>query len=289
MEKSFSFYFSKSKDLSKFAFKKLGFITRLELFVYMILSFLGKWFFFSRPIFAVVDDNIGAMISETHTLCFSKAFEGVPEKYLKLMLTYLVEDLMTGAFLTVFFLPLYFACKTHPYEMIIHIVSTAVLGLAVLFVMIKRIKYTMIGFVAAYDNNLSMGDYFYNCKKASGKAAGNIVKNEIVYFLIFHLIPVALMVYCFRYLYIHQGIFWTVADLYVGVGALFLCFIFYAFFIEKFALVKYTVDHLNAEDACIKKKCLVAKRVPSSKDEFAAVFANNKADFEKLDITKEGK
>ena len=288
MQRSFSYYFSMSNDLSKFAFKKLGFLTRIELLVYMTFSFLSKFVFFVRPIFAVADDNIGAMISETHSLCFSKAFEGVPEKYLKLMLTYFVEDLFTLGFLSIIFWPLFVMCFFNRELIIFHIISTAVLSLAVLAVIAKRVKLNMIGFVAAYDNNLSMGDYFYNCRAASGKAARNIIKNEIVYFLIFHVIPVAVMVLSFRFLFL-QLFLYTEWDVFIGLGAFVLIFFLYSAWLVRFGLVKYTTDHLIAQDACIKKKCLVAKRIASSKDEYAAVFAQNKADFEKLDISREGK
>lgn len=288
MQRNFSYYRSMSNDLSKVAFKKLGFLTRIELLVYITLSFLSKFVFFIRPIFAVADDNIGAMISETHSLCFPKAFEGVPEKYLKLMLTYFVEDLITFAFLSMLFWPLYILCLFNPLYLAFHIAATAILGLAVLFVIIKRVKFTMIGFLAAYDNNLSMGDYFYNCRAASGKAVSNVVKNEIVYFLTFHVVPVGVMVWSFNWLFLERFLYkeW---DLYIGIGLFVLIFFLYSMWLERYALVKYTTDHLNAQDACIKKKCIVAKRIASSKDEYAAVFAQNKADFEKLDIFREGK
>lgn len=289
MQRSFSHYFSMSNDLSKFAYKKLGFIARLELLVYMMLSFLSRFNFLLRPIFEIADDNIGAMISETHSVCFAKAFEGVPEKYLKLMLTYFVEDLMTAAFIHMLFWPLYYICLLNPDILVCHIAATVILTFAVLIVIIKRIKFTMIGFVAAYDNNLSMGDYFYNVKAAPKKAAGNIFKNELVYFLIFHVIPVGVLVYSFGWLFLQRSLFWDEINVYIALGALLLIFILYTFFLSRFALVKYTTQHLIAQDAVIKKKCLVAKRIPSSKDEYAAVFAANKADFEKLDISKEGK
>lgn len=289
MQKNFSFYYSKSNDLTKFAFKKLGFLTRIELFIYVILSFIGKFSFFLRPIFVVADDNIGAMISETHRLCFPKIFEGVSEKYFKLMMTYFVEDLMTVAFLHVIFWPLYFACLINQDLLAVHIFSAVILFFAVLFVLIKRVKFSMIGFVAAYDNNLSMGDYFYNCKSAPKKAGWNIVFNEIVYYLIFNVVPVFVLVYSVRDLFFRNTLFYSEVNVYVAVGALFLCFILYTFWLNKYALVKYTTHHLIAQDACIKKKCLVAKRVPSSKEEYAPVFSQNKADFEKLDLTKEDK
>ena len=288
MQRSFSHYYSMSKDLSKFAFKKLGFITKLELLVYITLSFLSKFVFFIRPIFAVADDNIGAMISETHSLCFQKAFEGVPEKYFKLMLTYFVEDLVTLAFFSILFWPLYILCLFAPDVLLFHIIATVILSIAVLIALGKRVKFTMIGFVAAYDNNLSMGDYFYNCRTATGKAAGNVIKNEILYFIIFHIFPTAVMTFSFRWLFRREFLY-NVWDLYIGFGLFILAFFIYVIWLEKYALVKYTTDHLIAQDACIKKKCMVAKRIPSSKEEYAAVFAQNKADFEKLDITREGK
>lgn len=288
MQKSFSYYFSMSNDLSKFAFKKLGFISKLELFVYVILSFLGKFSFLLRPIFAVADDNVGAMIAETHSLCIQKMFEGVSEKYWKLVVTYFVEDMFTIFALSMVFTPFFFLCFLNPKAIAIHIIAALFLGFTVFVVMAKRVKLTMIGFVAAYDNNLSMGDYFYNVKAAPNSACGNIIANEVIYFLIFHILPVGVAVYSFGWLFTFNGPFGGEGDAYLGLGSLLLVFFLYAFLLNRYALVKYTTLHLIAQDGCVKKKCIVAKRLASSNDEYAAVFAHNKADFEKIDISKGG-
>lgn len=96
MKRDVIFYSRKAWKHSRISFKKLGLKQRGLLFVYVIMSFIGKLLFFTRPIFSVADENLAEKLNEQKPFSFWSIFDGTlkPEQYRALSLTYFITDLM---------------------------------------------------------------------------------------------------------------------------------------------------------------------------------------------------
>ena len=107
MNKKSGYYFKKGWVEGHFVYRKMNFTQKLSFLVYLLISFVGKCIIFTRPFFAIADENVGKMVSETRELNLSEAFHGTnnPKKYFGLLGTYFVRDLSILAFVLIGALP----------------------------------------------------------------------------------------------------------------------------------------------------------------------------------------
>jgi len=154
MNKKLGYYFKKGWVEGHFVYRKLSFKQKLSLLMYLIVSAIGKLFIFTRPFFAIADENIGKMISETRDISISEAFHGAndPKKYLGLLTSYIVKDLTICVFALISLIPL------HMYSLVTRVPSNSTVvfvykllhivisSLAVIFV---SLNYSAVNYVGA--------------------------------------------------------------------------------------------------------------------------------------------
>ena len=114
--KKFNFYFKKGFVLAKMALKGKSLFTKLLLGLYLILSFFGKFFLFTRPVFLIADNNLAMMIVEGHDFKIEKIFEGINRKkrYSSVLLSCLFVEGIALAATLLLVVPFVVLCFTYP-------------------------------------------------------------------------------------------------------------------------------------------------------------------------------
>jgi hypothetical protein len=158
MKKDVGHYFRRAWKDTRLGFKKLGIKQRALLFIYIIASFLGKIFFFTRPIFTVADENLAELLKKREPFSFWNIFGGTlrTEQYRALSLTYLIADLMIFVgLIAIIILPLLMwtllvpAINNRFYLLGFYYALTIFfIALGVLYVLTSLIYYVPIAFVS---------------------------------------------------------------------------------------------------------------------------------------------
>lgn len=196
--KNFNFYFKKGLILAKMALKGKSIFTKLLLGLYLILSFIGKLFFFTRPIFLIADNNLAMMIVEGHDFELNKLFEGVNSKnrYSSLLLANIFVEGIALAAAVIFVVPfLVWGLMPNLYNyQVSPFIFVSVFGVAASILLVALlIIYAPMGYIATKGKDLNAGDILFLSKEGSANAKGKILGINLLNYLFILLILGALI------------------------------------------------------------------------------------------------
>lgn len=289
MNKKFGFYFSKGFNLSFYSLKKCSFFTKLQLCFYSLLSLIGKFVFFLRPIFEIADMNLAAFVAESRNVCFPKIFQGTTKKrYVDLLFTEILTDIlvfMSYGLLAALPISLMMMAGRSTTTMVIHyVLAIGALVPAYIF----AINVAPAGFIASKTNGLDASDFLLN-SKATMK--GRKIATTLVY-VIYDLIFAALFVG------IYYGISYSlkidVSNEVIGlvIFAIFAAVLLLCFFVlMPFKVAKLTNLYLIYRDGAKLTKSIAVKPVAGENLNYAPLFSEDPTEVQKLEMEnkKEGK
>lgn len=287
MNKGFGQYFSKAWNLSFYAYKKGTFRNKLMLSLYVAMSFLFKLIFFLRPIFVIADNNMANMVKDAHNISFEKMFHGISKKkYIDLLFTYLIQDLLIVAVFGLFvLLPLLInSLRASIPGFILVILCSACAAVLAYFILIKN---DMYGFIAQRTVDLDCSDIMHN-------ATQSIKKNRGTVFLAFF-VPTLINVAFISVAIVPLFLFLRVSGMNKDLLGLILvtCFVgflaLYIFLIVPIYMAKCETHYLLYTDITLVKKAIAVKPVAGRTVGYAPLFNDQVADVEKLDLNNDKK
>lgn len=286
MNKGFGQYFSKAWNLSFYAYKRGSFRNKLMLSLYVAMSFIFKLIFFLRPIFVIADNNMANMVKDAHNISFEKMFHGISKKkYIDLLLTYLIQDLLIVAVFGLFvLLPLLLNSvrASIPGTILIYLCAACAAVLAY-FILIKN---DMYGFIAQRTIDLDCSDIMHNATQSIKKNRGTVF---LAYF-----IP-ALINAAFLSIALVPMFLFLRMDVNKDVRGFFLvaCFVgflaLYMFLIVPIYMAQRETHYLLYSDITLVKKAIAVKPVAGRTVGYAPLFNDQVADVEKLDLNNDKK
>lgn len=283
MNRGFSYYSKKSRDLFSFVFRKQRASTRLSFTMYMIASSLGKLLLLTRPIFLVSDQNLANMIVNGHSFAMLKAFHGVRERYFKMLFAEMVKHFV---FLSIFFVmvaPFAFLFL-HPDG---YIVAPFVVGtmslIALICYFVVQFNYTFAPYVASKNKDIDFSDYLYNSRVSVRGLKGMIFGEYLIAFFA-GTFPM-LLVLAFPIIFAVNGSAIEIFVPVVVVSAIIIA-ILINFLSAPVHLKKIMFIFVLGEDACKTSQSVVVKRRASSRIEYDPLF-DEPVKSEALDLNKQ--
>lgn len=280
MNRGYSNYHKKAKDLVSFTLKKRGTSANFMMSLYLLVSFFGKLVVFLRPIFVVSDNNVMTMIEENHNFSFLKAFEGTKKKYLSLLTTYLVIDVMCLVPFIVILLPT--SLIALPLKSVTNII---VFVLALLICVITDLvivnRFAPTGYLAVNSTDFDTGDYLYNSNVTMKDIKGTVFRafiGEALTALLFFVLVIVV-----------AEVFSTAPDgffILVGFLLVVLVFFIYTLFGKMLITLKMTA-RFAIKDNALLKKAVVVKRLAGTKVKYEPLFKDEEAERSKLDLTED--
>ena len=186
--RTFTFYFKKGFALTKHTLKGKSFFNKLLLGLYLIASFVGKLFLFTRPIFLIGDNNLAMMIVEGQDFEINKVFEGVNSKkrYSSLLLSCLFIEAITVGVAALLIAPFViwqsnFTSYDPAFQPII--IAYVMIAVVVALFVALAVTYAPSGFVTVKGKDLNSGDILYLAKEGSKGIKGRIVGLNVVFTL----------------------------------------------------------------------------------------------------------
>lgn len=169
---------------SKYTFRTLRWHTKQKILIlfYTLAAFLGKLFFFTRPVFEFTDISLSDMVSQSNSFYISKTLTGIDGKsYRKLLLFNLIYDLffLTGLLmilaLTAALVGLGISFSTNVQSGIYLgiIFGSPLLVVLLLYFIFAAIYFSPSASIVKKNPDIDLSDLFYNCFasfKSSGKA-----------------------------------------------------------------------------------------------------------------------
>ena len=297
MNKKGGYYFKKGWVEGHFVYRKMNFTQKLSFLVYLLISFVGKCIIFTRPFFAIADENVGKMVSETRELNLSEAFHGTnnPKKYFGLLGTYFVRDLSILAFVLIGALPylLYRGVQLDTPDVynemmglifqIVHYVTAA------LAFVVGALKYTAAGYVGANLNDAETSDIMFLSRVHNKKVAGTAFWTYFVQGIV--VLPFVIGGYIGIYYLNRMGLefFWPL----ISVGIVILLVLFSVWFFNVTCLSCIAVRYGSYKDKVILRKPISVKEVAGEELSYAPLFKDEEKELEAISISqmkkKEGK
>lgn len=264
--------------------KGKGVFTKLILGLYLILSFIGKMFFFLRPIFLIADNNLAMMVVEAHDFEVNKLFEGINNKrrYTSLLLANLfIEGIMLISvvafvvpFLVWFLMPAFYNPNIPPYVFMI-VGGIVVFVIAIMLSLI----YAPMGFVTAKGKGLSAGDVLLLSKEGSKGIKGKIFWTDFLNELFVTLITVAFIAVIYLlvlFLRDEHGV--VLLPVNFAIMAVLIVYIFFNIFILlKFRMSKLVSMYSIYFDS-VETKHLVTTTRGATQEAFVPLFTDDRED-----------
>lgn len=295
MNNKLSYYFSKGNAEASFAYRKLNFKTKFSLMIYFFISFVGKLFLFTRPVFAMADQNIGKMISETRELSLSQAFHGIGDskKYLSLLGTYFVKDITLAIIFVLSLLPYLMYRTLASYWSLDEDMLTFLLILGIVFdvvaFVVSNVKYVGAPYVSAFLSKPETSDVLHICKTEMDGKRSRILAQIAVQFLICAPTAIILIVGT-AHLY-DQGdeIIWPILGL-----LLYIIWLVMTLFVFTPRRLNGLVQRYEIySDSISLKKPILIKEVAGSEEAYAALFGEDERELQALSVSninkKEGR
>lgn len=294
MNKKTGFYFKKGWSEAGFCYRKLNFKQKLAVLMYLIVSFVGKILFFTRPVFAMADQNLAKMISETRDFEISQAFHGVgePKRYLSLLGAYFYKDMTLAAVVTIGFIPYW--CyhndlvinPNEVMDLVLLIVACVIAGIALL---VSNMKYAGAGYVGANLADPETNDILYLSRVQMKKNRGKIFRALLRQFFI--CVPISGGAF-FGIVFLN-----TLDDMFywplIGIGILLVLILLNVGIFNKAGIATLTVEYEVYKDAIPLKKTIVIKEVAGDSESYISLFKNDEKDLQVFTIEqmkkKEGK
>ena len=281
MNRGFSYYFKKSKDLFSFVFRKQKGRGRISFVIYVIASTLGKLFLFTRPIFLVSDQNMANMIVNGHSFAILKAFHGTKERYLKMLLAEAVEAAIYYAIILAMVAPFALFFANQSIGLIAGPIAVGIMGTAALITcFFVSFNYAFVPFVASKNKDTDFSDYLYNSRISVRGLRGMIFGINLATFFMGDFWVMLLMGLPFAFMF---------ADPFVGLIVTLVCVVgvilLYIFVAAPMDFKKVMFIYMLGDDACKVSQSIVVKRRPSTKVEYDPLF-DVPVKSEGLDINK---
>lgn len=281
MNRGFSYYFKKSKDLFSFVFRKQRGRGRTSFVIYMLASAIGKLFLFTRPIFLVSDQNMANMVVNGHSFAILKAFHGTKERYLKMLFAELVEWAIYFAIFFAMVAPFALFFINSYTGLIVGPIAVSVMGLAALITcFFVSFNYAFVPFVASKNKDIDFSDYLYNSRISVRGIRGMIFGINIATFFIGDFLVLLALGIPFAFMF---------AEGFISIPVTIVCvagaYLLYAFVAAPNNFKKVLFMYMLGDDACKVSQSIVVKRRPSTKVEYDPLFdvpVKNEA----LDINK---
>ena len=280
MNNNFRFYFSKGWRLANFVFKQTSFKTKVALFVYFLISLVGKLFLFTAPIFAVSDSNLGKMLDEIHDFSLSKVFYGAfnGKKYLNLLGGFLIKHLVVGLIFFLCYIPhlmnmYWFEARTYN-EMMSKIFYYGGPILASLISIPVLLGYGPLGYIGANSNDLDVSDFLFLSHASMKKNKFKLFMTYFVELLIEGVVVGGLFVLGVYLMTKNDMFYMQLAGLGVYLVLLAIC----VFFLNVVALAGVSSRYELFNDIVKIKKSIVIKPIASDSEEYTVLFSDQADD-----------
>ena len=280
--KNLKFYFKKGAALTKMAMKGKSFFTKMLLGLYLILSFFGKIFFITRPIFMIADNNLAMMIVEGHDFELNKLFEGINSKkrYSSVLLsTLFIEGIVFIAAIVLVvpyvvweFIPAFYNTTVPPF------IFAIVFGVAVLVLSLGLgLTYSPLGFIAAKGTDLNVGDMLFLSKEGSANAKGKVFMLHFVYYLIMFLVLAVLFFGAYMVTqYVTDGYGYPAIYANFIVLGIFIAYAFIDIFVLALCRLNLLISLYSIFFDNVEAKHIVVARRGAKGDEFTPLFTDDK-------------
>ena len=290
MNKGFFYYLHRSWSVTSFAYKRLGFLKKLELTLFLIVCYLGSTIFFLRPIFSIALMNMARMIEETHNLSVSKCFEGITKnsRFKELLIADLYVFFLVAVVVTLFFIPnlSYITGFARVNGTTWKIIMWTTISLASIVALIIEFKYLPLPYVASGSINTSAGDMLLNVRNMKK----DVVWTEIL-LILFYMIIASIVTGL-----IVGGIIYTKNAL-VNNGKDFSWLIIILYFLLPLSLffpmtLFLTMMHVSLyelyKDNVSLKKVYVVKEIAGTEVTYASIFPTEQDEVELIKEEKMG-
>lgn len=278
---SFGYYFKKGSAITGFVYRKKSILEKVVLALYLITSWIGKLFFFLRPIFLIGDQNIAIMMNETHDIEINKIFEGINNKkrYSSLLISSLLIDSIVFGLFVLIEVPLAIIIAVVP-SMYVYPMVGMITGFMLLVIVwiILMTKYDPMGFVATKGQDLTSGDLCYISSQATKGKKGIIFLHYLINYGIIYLVQATLIT-------ISVFLIITSTIYVIHIMVLVVVFIAFAYMILELTLfARLRVNCVNSlyslyKDTIDTKHVTLAKKNSSTFDEYVALFTDDKEEF----------
>ena len=289
MNKGFFFYLHRSWSVTSFAYKRLNFIKKIELTLFLLVCYFGSLFFFLRPIFSIALTNAARMIEESHNLSVSKCFEGITKnaRFKELFIARLYVFLLGLIIVALFFvIDIPFIFFPHAFSDFNKPVIISTIAIAALLTFVVEIRYLPLPYVASSTINTSAGDMLLNVRKTKL----NVVRTELLLIIVFALLAIIFPVGFFgggilikeMLFRASKYYFWLAVAFYVfGLISLFFPFAFFMIMlhVSLYELYKDTVSI---------KKVYVVKEIAGTEITYASIFPTESDEVELIKEEKMG-
>lgn len=269
MKRNYSYYFQKASNLLSFANekKKGSYFLRA---VYLLVSFVGKLFILTRPIFAVADNNYMAMVEHTHTFSFLKIFEGTTKKgkYLHLLGCYLIADIVAVILFFGISYPCIYLINHAPNATVFTKVLLNVLAyLPILLFLIFNVHLCPLGYLGSRTSGFNMSDYLYSAISGVKGCRGRLFFTSLLAgAFIFAAIGLPYILYKPIYsMFVND----VAVFIFIGIGI--VMFLLYVALSGWFIKIKMA-NYLYFEDNIVSKKTVVVKQNPGTKVSYSPLF-----------------
>ena len=291
MNRGFGFYFKKSWSVTLFAYKRLSFLKKLELTVFMLVCLIGCSIFFLRPIFSIALMNAARMIEESHNLSVSKCFEGINknDRFKELLVAEIYVFFLVAVIVGLCFLPniVQFGFVPRAYRGIMPVITIVTVSLASIISILVELRYLALPYIASSTINTSAGDMLLNARRMKGSAIFTQTMLIIVFGLL-AILPVGIveganiLLYNTVYAGNQQVIFWVLLVLYILIPVV-------LFFPSTlfFTMLQTSLYQLYKDTVSIKK-VYVVKELPGTEVGYASIFPTDKDEVELIKEEKIG-
>ena len=289
MNKGFSYYFRRSWNMTFFVYKRLGFVKKLELTLFLLVCYLGCSIFFLRPIFSIALMNMSRMIEESHNLSISKCFEGITKnaRFKELLIADLYVFFLVLVILTLFFIPnLSYMYRGLPsrFNWVQNTIKYSTIGLGSLIAAVIEIKYFPLSYVASGTINTSAGDMLINVRHIRKGA----IFTEILLFIVFGLLAFILIGGCaFGIGYVSNNLMYKDPNWYwLNLGLFFVLIALVFFPMTIFLTMLHVALYELYKDTVSLKRVYIVKELPGTEVGYASIFPT---DSDEIDIIKDEK
>lgn len=290
MNKKSGYYFKKGRVEAHFVYRNMNFKQKLCFLIYLFVSFVGKLIIFSRPFFAIADENVGKMVSETRDLNLAEAFHGSnnSKKYFALLGTYFVRDLSLAAVAFIGSIPhlMYKGVQLDSpgvYNELIGLIFQIVsLVFIVLAVVIGALRYTAAGYIGANLNDAETSDVMFLARVHNRKVVGTAFWSYFVQAIV--ILPfIGGGIYGIMFFNrFGMEFFWPL----ISVGIVLLWILFGVWFFGVTCLSQMTVRYNAYKDRVVLRKPISVKEVSGEELSYAPLYDDEGKELEALSISQ---
>ena len=291
MNRGFKYYFRRSWNMTLFMYKRLNFLKKLELTMFLLVCYIGCSIFFLRPLFSIALMNASRMIEESHNLSISKCFEGITKnsRFKELFIADLYIFMLIGVIACVCFIPnltYFFGYNSSKYEWLAKTIFWSTISIASLAGIIIEFKYLPLSYVASGSINTSAGDMLLNVRHVKRSM---VVTEMLLMFVQIFLASLFIAGPIVGIIITYNTVFYRAAEWIWLILGLYLALVVFLFCpVTIFLTVMHTALYELYKDTVSLKKVYVVKELPGTEVGYASIFPTEKDEVELLKEEKLG-